>query len=233
LLPAVKILIDGRHGEELGMDLYQGMQYLATAAVLSGVGAIAWSFWVWSWPVRPGAFLSDTRAVVRALAGLSLLCALLAPATGVRLFGMREVLDTLRANADWFLWALLGTSVGMAGLGIISGRQQERAQEKAEREREEAERARAMAASAPPLEEVEPRVVIQHRRTRKVLWRMAAASLEGADLFHADLRGAELRGADLSGGDLRGADLRRAKLGSPEWGLATEILQVWACYIWL
>src|SRR5437660_1678105 len=68
-----------------------------------------------------------------------------------------------------------------------------------------------------------------------MLRRMAAASLEGADLFLADLRGADLRGADLSGADLRGADLREAKLGSADRAVGVEIVQSWAGWIvlWL
>jgi hypothetical protein len=225
----------GSRGGLPGVDLYQGMMFLTTAAVLAGVFAIAWSFWAWSWPARPGAFLSETRAVVRALAGLSVVCALLALAVGVRLFGIRVVLDTLRSTPDGFRWFLLWTTVGLSGLGILSGRQQERARGRAERERETA-RVQAEAANAPrTVLEEEPRVVIRQRGKRKVLWQMAAASLEGADLFHADLRGADLRGADLSGADLRGADLRRARLGKPEMAVATEIAWAWCAWIltWL
>jgi hypothetical protein len=217
------------------MDLYQTMQFLATAAVLAGVGGIAWSFWAWSSPRRPGAFLSEPRAVVRVLAVLAVICTSLALAVGMRLFGLAVVLDTLRANVSLFLWSLLVASVGSSGLGIWAGRQQEREREKAERARSLAEQARASAASEPRGPEEEPRVVIHHRRTRKVLWRMAAASFEGADLFLANLRGADLRGADLSGADLRGADLRGAKLGSPEQGVAVEVVQSWVGWIilWL
>jgi hypothetical protein len=172
------------------MDLYPTMQFLATAAFLAGVGGIAWSFWAWSSPGRPGALLSETRAVVRVLAALAVICTSLALAVGMRLFGLAVVLGTLRANASLFLWSLLIASVGSSGLGVWAGRQQEREREKAERGRSLAEQAPASTASEPRGPEEEPPVVIQHRRTRKVLWRMAAA-----DLRRADLRGATLAGA--------------------------------------
>jgi hypothetical protein len=58
---------------------------------------------------------------------------------------------------------------------------------------------------------------ISHRHTGRLLLRVEADSLEGADLRRASLaqarlRGANLRGANLQDADLRGADLRGADL---------------------
>ena len=65
-------------------------------------------------------------------------------------------------------------------------------------------------------------IPIRHRKSGRVLYRLAGErlaganlaflSLRGADLQGADLRGANLTGARLQEADLRGADLRHASL---------------------
>ena len=59
-------------------------------------------------------------------------------------------------------------------------------------------------------------IEIKHKDTGKVLRRVDADTLRGADLKNAPLSGADLSGADLSGADMSGANLSSAKLGSTD-----------------
>src|SRR5437867_3616136 len=53
---------------------------------------------------------------------------------------------------------------------------------------------------------------IKHKDTGEVLFRLAADTLQSANLYRTRLRGADLSYANLRGADLRGVDLRDANL---------------------
>jgi hypothetical protein len=59
-------------------------------------------------------------------------------------------------------------------------------------------------------------VEIKHRLTGKVIFRVKAKTLRGADLEYTNLRNADLRGAYLMGADLRGTDLSDADLSDAD-----------------
>lgn len=69
-------------------------------------------------------------------------------------------------------------------------------------------------------------IEIKHKITGKVLAKVEAETLRGADLSKADLRWANLREADLSKADLSGANLRETKGEFIfNWGVKLKVVE--------
>jgi hypothetical protein len=199
------------------MDLYSAMQFLATAACIAAFFALALPSLGRSQATRPDESVEDTRGLARACWLIAAACALLAFALGCHLFGFKAVLDCLQEGTVRLAPEIIVLCLVVGGFiayrtTIAAGEPQRGQQLK---------KSRSSNAGATGVGDA--CVLILHKRTRKVLWRMARASLEGADLYRANLQSAELRGADLTGADLRGADLRGADLSRPGHALVNEL----------
>jgi pentapeptide repeat protein len=193
------------------------MQYFATASLCAVFFAASWPFWYCS-EHRGRAARRKITPIMWVCVAIAVLCGAAAFSLGVQLFGIGEVSATISLFATtggWFIGTLLvvtcycsfcvyRASLGTDGSAAYVGR----------------------SAGRVVADDLDPKVEIKHKKTGKVLWRMAGNSLEGADLYRANLSGADLLGADLCGADLRGADLCRAALGSPWWRLGRAMFHI-------
>src|SRR5712692_7927252 len=97
------------------MDLYTAMQYLTMASCCALAVAVMMLFVDRPSPAKPDQWFGDARSLAGVGGVLAILCALPAFAVGVRLFGLAEVLTTLRTMGP----VLLIAGGGWVGLMLL------------------------------------------------------------------------------------------------------------------